>query len=582
MAMAGEIMEQFDLDTLRHSTAHVMAHAVRNLFPNARIAIGPAIEDGFYYDFDVPEPFSTEDLDRITAEMRRIIDSRSPFVRREITREEAMELFKDEPYKMELISEIPEGEPITVYEEGGFVDLCRGPHLEHTGQIKAFKLLSVAGAYWRGNEKNPMLQRIYGTAFWTQDELDEYLRRLEEAERRDHRRLGKELDLFSIHEEAGPGLVHWHPKGALLRKLIEDFWRDEHLANGYELVMTPHIARGELWKVSGHEEFFAENMYEPMDVDGVPYRIKPMNCPFHLLIYKTRVRSYKELPIRWAELGTVYRYERSGVLHGLLRVRGFTQDDAHIICTRDQLNSETRRVIGFVMKMLRRFGFEDYHVYLSTKPEHYVGDDEVWEEATRALREALAEEGLDYDVDEGGGAFYGPKIDVKIRDAIGREWQCSTIQVDFNEPERFDITYVGQDNAQHRPIMIHRALLGSMERFVAVLLEHYAGALPLWLSPVQATVLPIADRHVDYANRVAGELKAAGFRVTIDDRNEKTGFKIREAQLQKIPYMLIVGDREQESGTVSVRSRSEGDRGAVPIAQLIDELRREAESLRSG
>jgi len=580
--MAGEIMEQFDLDTLRHSTAHVMAHAVRNLFPNAKIAIGPAIEDGFYYDFDVPEPFSTEDLDRITAEMRRIIDSRSPFVRREITREEAMELFKDEPYKMELISEIPEGEPITVYEEGGFVDLCRGPHLEHTGQIKAFKLLSVAGAYWRGNEKNPMLQRIYGTAFWTQDELDEYLRRLEEAERRDHRRLGKELDLFSIHEEAGPGLVHWHPKGALLRKLIEDFWRDEHLANGYELVMTPHIARGELWKVSGHEEFFAENMYEPMDVDGVPYRIKPMNCPFHLLIYKTRVRSYKELPIRWAELGTVYRYERSGVLHGLLRVRGFTQDDAHIICTRDQLNSETRRVIGFVMKMLRRFGFEDYHVYLSTKPEHYVGDDEVWEEATRALREALAEEGLDYDVDEGGGAFYGPKIDVKIRDAIGREWQCSTIQVDFNEPERFDITYVGQDNAQHRPIMIHRALLGSMERFVAVLLEHYAGALPLWLSPVQATVLPIADRHVDYANRVAGELKAAGFRVTIDDRNEKTGFKIREAQLQKIPYMLIVGDREQESGTVSVRSRSEGDRGAVPIAQLIDELRREAESLRSG
>ena len=582
MAMAGEIMEQFDLDTLRHSTAHVMAHAVRNLFPNARIAIGPAIEDGFYYDFDVPEPFSTEDLDRITAEMRRIIDSRSPFVRREITREEAMELFRDEPYKMELISEIPEGEPITVYEEGGFVDLCRGPHLEHTGQIKAFKLLSVAGAYWRGNEKNPMLQRIYGTAFWTQDELDEYLRRLEEAERRDHRRLGKELDLFSIHEEAGPGLVHWHPKGALLRKLIEDFWRDEHLANGYELVMTPHIARGELWKVSGHEEFFAENMYEPMEVDGVPYRIKPMNCPFHLLIYKTRVRSYKELPIRWAELGTVYRYERSGVLHGLLRVRGFTQDDAHIICTRDQLNSETRRVIGFVMKMLRRFGFEDYHVYLSTKPEHYVGDDEVWEEATRALREALAEEGLDYDVDEGGGAFYGPKIDVKIRDAIGREWQCSTIQVDFNEPERFDITYVGQDNAQHRPIMIHRALLGSMERFVAVLLEHYAGALPLWLSPVQATVLPIADRHVDYANRVAGELKAAGFRVTIDDRNEKTGFKIREAQLQKIPYMLIVGDREQESGTVSVRSRSEGDRGAVPIAQLIDELRREAESLRLG
>ncbi|MGQ9455771.1 MAG: threonine--tRNA ligase [Armatimonadota bacterium] len=571
-------MERVDLDTLRHSAAHVMAHAVRNLFPEAKIAIGPAIEDGFYYDFDVPEPFSTEDLERISDEMRRIINSCNPFVRKEITRQAALELFKDEPYKLELIDEIAEGEPITVYEEGEFIDLCRGPHVSHTGEIKAFKLLSVAGAYWRGNERNPMLQRIYGTAFPTQQELDEYLQRLEEAEKRDHRRLGKELDLFSIHEEAGPGLVHWHPKGALLRKLIEDFWRDEHLANGYELVMTPHIARSDLWRVSGHEEFFAENMYEPMNVDGVPYRIKPMNCPFHLLIYKTRVRSYKELPIRWAELGTVYRYERSGVLHGLLRVRGFTQDDAHIICTREQLNSETRRVINFVIRMLRRFGFSDYHVYLSTKPEHYVGEDEVWVEATEALRAALAEEALDYDVDEGGGAFYGPKIDVKIRDAIGREWQCSTIQVDFNEPERFDITYVGQDNAPHRPIMIHRALLGSLERFVAVLLEHYAGALPLWLSPVQSVVLPIADRHVEYAEFVAGELTNAGFRVSVDARNEKTGFKIREAQLQKIPYMLIVGDREKETNTVSVRSRSEGDKGSFSIPELIKNLKCEAES----
>ncbi len=568
-------MENSDLDVLRHSTAHVMAHAVRNLFPGVKIAIGPAIEDGFYYDFDVQKPFSPEDLERITTEMRRIVDSRSPFVRKEISREEALELFKDEPYKLELINEIPEGEPITVYEEGGFVDLCRGPHLQHTGEIKAFKLLSIAGAYWRGNEKNPMLQRIYGTAFRTQEELDAYLQKLEEAERRDHRRLGKDLDLFSIHDEAGPGLVHWHPKGALLRKIIEDFWRDEHLANGYELVMTPHIARGDLWRVSGHEEFFAENMYDPMIVDGVPYRIKPMNCPFHMLIYKTRVRSYKELPIRWAELGTVYRYERSGVLHGLLRVRGFTQDDAHIICTRDQLNSETRRVIGFVMKVLRRFGFQDYHVYLSTKPEHYVGADDVWEEATRALRESLEEERLDYDVDEGGGAFYGPKIDVKIRDALDREWQCSTIQVDFNEPERFDITYVGQDNAHHRPIMIHRALLGSMERFVAVLLEHYAGALPLWLSPVQAVILPIADRHVEYAHNVAEMLRASGFRVTVDDRNEKTSFKIREAQLQKIPYMLVVGDRELQAGTVAVRSRSEGDKGSVPVAEVIEQLKRE-------
>ncbi|MGC8861570.1 MAG: threonine--tRNA ligase [Armatimonadota bacterium] len=568
-------MDQSELDILRHSTAHVMAHAVRNLFPGVKIAIGPSIEDGFYYDFDVPNPFTPDDLDRIDAEMRRIIEAGNPFVRREISRQEALDLFKDEPYKLELIEELPEDEVISVYEEDGFVDLCRGPHLANTREVKAFKLLSVAGAYWRGDERNPMLQRIYGTAFFTQEELDDYLRRLEEAERRDHRRLGRDLDLFSIHDEAGPGLVHWHPKGALLRKLIEDFWRDEHLANGYELIMTPHIARRALWETSGHTEFFTENMYEPMNVDGIPYLIKPMNCPFHLLIYKTRVRSYRELPIRWAELGTVYRYERSGVLHGLLRVRGFTQDDAHILCTREQLDVETRRVINFVMKMLRRFGFEDYHVYLSTKPEHHVGSDEVWEEATAALRASLEDEGLNYDVDEGGGAFYGPKIDVKIRDAIGREWQCSTIQVDFNEPERFDITYIGQDNAAHRPIMIHRALLGSMERFVAVLIEHYAGAFPLWLAPVQVVVLPIADRHVPYAESVASELKAAGFRVQVDDRNEKTGFKIREAQLQKIPYMLIVGDREQEAGAVSVRTRSEGDRGTMLLGELVDQLKRE-------
>ena len=572
-------MDQSELEILRHSTAHVMAHAVRNLFPGVKIAIGPSIEDGFYYDFDVAVPFTPEDLDRIDAEMRRIIEAGNPFVRREVSRQEALELFKDEPYKIELIREMPDRETISVYEEDGFMDLCRGPHLANTREIKAFKLLSIAGAYWRGDERNPMLQRIYGTAFRTQEELDEYLRRLEEAERRDHRRLGRELDLFSIHDEAGPGLVHWHPKGALLRKLIEDFWRDEHLANGYELVMTPHIARRALWERSGHTDFFTENMYEPMNVDGVPYLIKPMNCPFHLLIYKTRVRSYKELPIRWAELGTVYRYERSGVLHGLLRVRGFTQDDAHILCTREQLDSETKRVINFVMKMLRRFGFEDYHVYLSTKPKDHVGEDDVWEEATAALRASLADEGLEYDVDEGGGAFYGPKIDVKIRDAIGREWQCSTIQVDFNEPERFDITYVGPDNAPHRPIMIHRALLGSMERFIAVLIEHYAGAFPLWLAPVQVVVLPIADRHAGYAEKVASELRTAGFRAAVDDRNEKTGFKIREAQLQKIPYMLVVGDREQESGTVAVRSRSEGDKGAMPVVDLVESLKRESSGL---
>lgn len=568
-------MAEYDLEILRHSTAHVMAHAVRNLYPGAKIAIGPPIEDGFYYDFDVPEPFTPEDLDRITVEMNNIIKAGREFLRKEISREEALKLFADEPYKVELIQELPDSEVISIYQEGDFVDLCRGPHIANTGEIKAFKLLKSSGAYWRGDERNPMLQRIYGTAFPSQQELDDYLKLLEEAEKRDHRKLGKEMDLFSIHDEVGPGLVLWHPKGALIRTIIEDNWRAEHLANGYQLVMTPHIARQDLWRTSGHLDFFTENMYQPMEVDDVPYLIKPMNCPFHMLIYKSRVRSYRELPIRWAELGTVYRYERSGVLHGLMRVRGFTQDDAHIICSREQLDGETKRVIEFVLKILRRFGFEDYDVYLSTKPEKYVGADDVWEQATEALRAALEAEGLSYKIDEGGGAFYGPKIDVKIKDAIGRVWQCSTIQVDFNEPERFDITYVGQDNAHHRPIMIHRALLGSLERFMGVLIEHYAGAFPLWLAPVQAVAIPIADRHVDYADKVAAELRAEGFRVEVDDRNEKTGFKIREAQIQKIPYMLVVGDREQQSGQVSVRSRFQGDMGAMAVADLVKQLQRE-------
>jgi len=568
-------MADYDLETLRHSTAHVMAHAVRNLYPCAKIAIGPPIEDGFYYDFDVPEPFTPEDLEKITAEMNNIIKAGREFLRKEISREEALKLFADEPYKAELIQELPEGEVISVYEEGDFVDLCRGPHIANTGEIKAFKLLKSSGAYWRGDERNAMLQRIYGTAFHSQQELEDYLKLLEEAEKRDHRKLGKELDLFSIHDEVGAGLVLWHPRGALVRTIIEDYWRAEHLANGYQLVVTPHIARQDLWRTSGHLDFFTENMYQPMEVDDVPYLIKPMNCPFHMLIYKSRVRSYRELPIRWAELGTVYRYERSGVLHGLMRVRGFTQDDAHIICTREQLDGETKRVIEFVLKILRRFGFEDYEIYLSTKPEKYVGEDDVWEQATEALRASLEAEGLCYKIDEGGGAFYGPKIDVKIKDAIGRVWQCSTIQVDFNEPERFDITYVGQDNAHHRPIMIHRALLGSLERFMGVLIEHYAGAFPLWLAPVQAVVIPIADRHIGYADKVAADLRAEGFRVEVDDRNEKTGFKIREAQMQKIPYMLVVGDREQESGQVSVRSRAEGDKGVMAVADLVKQLRAE-------
>ena len=552
-----------------------MAHAVKNLYPSARVAIGPSIEEGFYYDFDVDQPFTPEDLDKITAEMANVIKAANSFVRKEITRDEALALFADEPYKIELINDLPEDEVISIYEEGDFVDLCRGPHIDNAGEIKAYKLLKSSGAYWRGDERNAMLQRIYGTAFASKQELDDYLKMLEEAEKRDHRKLGRELDLFSLQEEAGPGLVFWHPKGALIRTLIEDHWRAEHLKNGYELVVTPHIARQDLWRTSGHLDFFNENMYQPMEVDEVPYLIKPMNCPFHLLIYKSRVRSYRELPIRWAELGTVYRYERSGVLHGLMRVRGFTQDDAHIMCSRDQLDSETKRVLEFVLSMLRRFGFADYEIYLSTRPEHSVGEDDVWEQATEALRAALDEQGLAYQIDEGGGAFYGPKIDVKIKDAIGRVWQCSTIQVDFNEPERFDLTYVGQDNAHHRPIMIHRALLGSMERFMGVLIEHYAGAFPLWLAPVQGLVIPIADRHVEYANKVADDLRVEGLRVEVDDRNEKTGYKIREAQLHKIPYMLVVGDREQEAGAVAVRSRSKGDLGAVSVGDLIRQLKKE-------
>ena len=561
-------MDEKQLETLRHSTAHVMAHAVKNLFPKVKIAIGPSVEDGFYYDFKKDEPFVPEDLEKIEAEMAKIKAADRPFTGRDVSVEEAKQIFADQPYKLELIEENPEGK-WTVYQEGDFVDFCRGPHVESTGKIGEYKLLSIAGAYWRGDEHNEMLQRIYGTAWATKEELEDHLKRLEEAERRDHRRLGRELDLFSIQEEAGPGLVFWHPKGALIRKIIEDYWRDEHLNGGYELLYTPHIAKQALWATSGHLDFFTENMFSPMEVEGSPYLIRPMNCPFHLLIYKTKIRSYRELPIRWAELGTVYRYERSGVMHGLMRVRGFTQDDAHIICRRDQAESEVKRVLNFVIDVLKRFGFDEYQVYLSTRPEKWVGTDEGWQLATEALKIALKEKGLAYDVDEGGGAFYGPKIDIKIKDAIGRFWQCSTIQVDFAEPERFDITYIGEDGKQHRPIMIHRALFGSLERFFGVLIEHYAGAFPIWLAPVQVLVIPIADRHVDYAQKVESVLKQEGIRAQVDMRNEKTGYKIREGQLQKIPYMLIVGDREIENETVSVREREVGDKGAIPLTEFI-------------
>lgn len=566
-------MDEQELEKLRHSAAHVMAHAVKNLFPDVKIGIGPPIEDGFYYDFLKKEPFTPEDLERIEAEMARIKAADRSFVCREVSRDEAKEIFLDQPYKLELIEENPE-DKWTIYEENGFVDFCRGPHVDSTGKIGEFRLLSIAGAYWRGDERNVMMQRIYGTTWPTREELEAYTHRLEEAERRDHRKLGRDLDLFSIQEEAGPGLVFWHPKGALIRKIIEDYWRTAHYEGGYELLFTPHIARQDLWATSGHLDFFTESMYSPMEVEGSPYLIRPMNCPFHLLIYKSRIRSYRELPIRWAELGTVYRYERSGTLHGLLRVRGFTQDDAHILCAPEQLNDEIIRVLNFVIHVLNKFGFEEFDVYLSTRPEEKsVGTEESWEAATNALRMALESRGMSYEVDEGGGAFYGPKIDVKIKDAMGRSHQCSTIQVDFNEPERFDITYVGDDGKAHRPIMIHRALLGSLERFFAVLIEHYAGAFPLWLAPVQALVIPIADRHHEYAHKIASRMKQEGIRVEVDARNEKTGYKIREGQLQKIPYMLIVGDREVEADSVSVRELESGDMGAIPVSEFIAALK---------
>ena len=568
---------------LRHSTAHVMAQAVLEKFPKGQVAIGPPIEDGFYYDFELPRPLTPDDLQEIEARMKEIVAQGQPFEYREVDEREAREIFADQVYKQELIDGLVSGgedeygekseEPVvlSIYTDGDFVDLCRGPHVENTKQInpQAIKLLNVAGAYWRGDEHRPMLQRIYGTVWKTQEDLEQYLWKLEEAKRRDHRRLGQDLDLYSVNEEIGAGLILWHPKGGMIRQVIEDYWRQEHYKGGYDIVFTPHIGKADLWKTSGHLDFYQESMYAPLDIEGVQYYLKPMNCPFHVLMYKSDTRSYRDLPLRWAELGTVYRFERSGVLHGLMRVRGFTQDDAHIFCTPEQVDDEILRVLRFSINILRAFGFSEYKVMLSTRPEKFIGEPARWEQAQSALQSALEIEELDYTVDEGGGAFYGPKIDIKIKDALGRLWQCTTIQFDFNLSERFDMNYVGEDGLEHRPYMVHRALLGSLERFFGVLVEHYGGAFPVWLSPVQATLIPIADRHVPYCEQVAEQLKAAGLRVEVDKSNDRMRNKIRKAQEQKVPYMLIVGDREVEGGQVSIRLRSGEDLKGHPVDEFI-------------
>jgi threonyl-tRNA synthetase len=568
--------EESLLEIYRHSTSHIMAHAVKELYPDVKLAIGPATSDGFYYDFDCERTFTNEDLPTIEKKMWEIIKADRPFVKKELPKKEAIELFKarGETYKVELLEEI-EDDTVTVYKEDNFIDLCRGPHLKSTGEVKSFKLLSVAGAYWRGDEHNKMLQRIYGVACFTEDALNQYLNFLEEVKRRDHRRLGKELDLFSMDDEVGAGLVLWHPRGATIRKIIENFWLEEHCKAGYQILYTPHIAKLDLWRKTGHLEFYTENMYSPMEIEGINYEIKPMNCPFHISVYKSRLRSYRDLPLRFAEIGTVYRHERSGVLHGLLRVRGFTQDDAHIFCREGQIEDEILRVLDLTLFILRTFGFSDYEVYLSTRPEKFVGTLQNWEKSTEALKKALSHKGLKYKIDPGEGVFYGPKIDIKVKDSLGRPWQCSTIQVDFNIPERLDVTYRGPDSKDYRPIMIHRALMGSLERFFGILIEHYAGAFPLWLSPVQVSVLTISERHVKYARSVIEVFFKEKIRAELNAKNEKTGYKIREATLQKIPYLCVVGDKEMANGTVNVRKRSGENLGEMPMEKVISILKEE-------
>ncbi len=568
-------------EALRHTASHILAQAVKRLFPKTRLGIGPAIEDGFYYDFDTEHGFVSDDLAVIEAEMARIIKENLPVCREVMSREEARALFEQmqEPFKLEILEEIPEDEPVSIYRQGEFVDLCAGPHVPSTGYVKAYKLLSIAGAYWRGDENRMMLQRIYGTAFLNQQDLEAHLARLEDIKRRDHRKLGKDLDLFSIEEEAGPGLVFWHPKGAVIREVIEDFWRKEHRKRGYDIVYTPHIAKLDIWKTSGHWDWYKENMYSPIVVDEVQYLLKPMNCPFHILMYKTRTRSYRDLPLRWAELGTVYRYERSGVLHGMLRVRGFTQDDAHLFMRPDQLEEEIIGVIDLVKFMMEAFQYKEYEFELSVRDpnrkQEYAGSDDIWDLAENALISAMNKAGIEFRRMEGEAKFYGPAIDVHIKDALGRGWQGPTIQVDFNLPQRFGLYYIGEDNAQHQPVMIHRTVLGSMERFVAGLIEHYNGAFPVWLAPSQVRIIPIADRHIEYAKRVEKAFRDLNLRVETDARPEKVGYKIREAQLEKVPYMIIVGDKEVSEEKISVRSRSEGDLGQMAMEEFTSRILKE-------
>lgn len=572
--MAGKELMDEKLSKVRHSMSHVMAEAVLQMFPTAQIAIGPAIDNGFYYDFDLPRTLTADDLDEISDRMKLIIKEDKEFKRIVVSRDEAKKLFADQIYKQELIDAIPADEEVSLYNQGGFTDLCRGPHVASTKELnpEAFKLLNTAGAYWRGKETNPMLTRIYATAWTNPKDLRLYLQKLEEIEKRDHRKLGKELDLFSFHEEAGPGLVYWHPRGARIRMAIENFWKDQHYANGYEMVYTPHVGKAWLWETSGHLGFYKESMYSSMEMDKADYYAKPMNCPFHIMIYGNSKHSYRELPFRWAELGTVYRYEKAGALHGLMRVRGFTQDDAHIFCTPEQMDEEIKEVLRFSLAMLRSFGFEEIGAYLSTRPEKSVGEPERWDAATESLRKAIEAEGLEYGVDEGGGAFYGPKIDLKIKDALGREWQLSTIQFDFNEPERFNMTFVDTDGVEKRPYMIHRALLGSIERFFGVLLEHFAGAFPLWLAAEQVCVVPVSEVFNDYGRKVLDALKKQGIRAYLDDSDDRMNAKIRNAQKMKVPHMLVLGEREEEHGAVSVRYRDGKQENGIALDSYIGML----------